>query len=78
MTLYDKIVEMLEDKFGVSSDEVTPESTFEDLDLDSLDLVEFSMALEDELGVGISDDEAAELKTVGGVATLLKEKGASV
>jgi acyl carrier protein len=78
MTVYDKIVAMLDDKFGVSADEVTPESSFEELDLDSLDLVEFSMAAEDDLGVKITDDEAAELKTVGDAVRLLEAKGASV
>lgn len=78
MTVYDKIVEMLDEKFGISADEITPESTFEELDLDSLDLVEFSMAAEDDLGVKISDDEAAELKTVGDAVKLLEAKGASV
>ena len=78
MTVYDKIVEMLDDKFGISADEITPEASFEELDLDSLDLVEFSMAAEDELGVKISDDEAAELKTVGDAVKLLEAKGASV
>ncbi len=78
MTVYDKIVEMLDDKFGIAADEITPEATFEALDLDSLDLVEFSMAAEDELGVKITDDEAAELKTVGDAVRLLEAKGASV
>ncbi|HUG85626.1 MAG TPA: acyl carrier protein [Euzebya sp.] len=78
MTVYDKVVAMLDDKFGISADEITPESSFEELDLDSLDLVEFSMAAEDDLGVKISDDEAAELKTVGDAVRLLEAKGASV
>ncbi|CAN5403443.1 acyl carrier protein [soil metagenome] len=78
MTVYDKIVAMLDDKFGISADEITPESSFEELDLDSLDLVEFSMAAEDDLGVKITDDEAAELKTVGDAVRLLEAKGASV
>ena len=78
MTIYDKIVEMLDDKFGIAADEITKESTFEELDLDSLDLVEFSMAVEDDMGVKITDDEAAELKTVDDAAKLLEAKGASV
>lgn len=78
MTVYDKIVEMLDEKFGISRDEVSREASFEELDLDSLDLVEFSMAAEDELGVKITDDEAAELKTVGDAVTLLESKGAGV
>lgn len=78
MTVYDKIVTMLDEKFGIAADEVTAESSFEELDLDSLDLVEFSMAAEDDLGVKITDDEAAELKTVGDAVSLLESKGASV
>ncbi len=78
MTVYDKIVAMLDEKFGISPDEVTPEATFESLDLDSLDLVEFSMAAEDDMGVKITDDEAAELKTVGDAVKLLEAKGANV
>ncbi len=78
MTVFDKIVTMLDDKFGIDADEVTMESTFEELDLDSLDLVEFSMAAEDDMGVKITDDEAAELKTVGDAVKLLEAKGASV
>lgn len=78
MTVYDKVVGMLDDKFGISADEITPESSFEELDLDSLDLVEFSMAAEDDLGVKITDDEAAELKTVGDAVRLLEAKGANV
>lgn len=78
MTVYDKIVAMLDDKFGIAADEITPESSFEELDLDSLDLVEFSMAAEDDMGVKITDDEAAELKTVGDAVRLLEAKGASV
>jgi acyl carrier protein len=78
MPVYDTIVSLLDDKFGISADEVSPQSTFEELDLDSLDLVEFSMAAEDELGVKITDDEAAELKTVGDAVALLEAKGAGV
>ncbi len=78
MSVHAKIVELLDDKFGIPADEVTAESTFEELDLDSLDLVEFSMAAEDELGVKITDEEAAELKTVGDAVKLLEQKGATV
>ena len=78
MSVYTKIVALLDDKFGIAADEVTETTTFEELDLDSLDLVEFSMASEDELGVKIEDEEAAELKTVGDAVKLLESKGASV
>jgi acyl carrier protein len=76
--VYDKVAELLSDKFGVPSDEISPEATFEDLDLDSLDLVEFALAAEEEMGVRISDEEAEQLKTLQDTVTLLESKGAKV
>lgn len=78
MAVYDKVVALLVENFGVSEDEVTPDTTFEELDLDSLDLVEFSTAAEEELGVRVTDEEAAELSTIGDAARLLESKGAQV
>jgi acyl carrier protein len=50
----------------VSADKITPETRFrEDLDADSLDLYELVMELEDRYGIRVSEEEAAELKTVG-------------
>lgn len=77
-TVYDKVKELLVDKFGVDEEEVSPEATFEDLDLDSLDLVEFALAAEDELGVRITDEEAEQLDTLDDTVKLLEEKGAKV
>ena len=77
-TVYDKVKELLVEKFGVEEDEVSPEATFEDLDLDSLDLVEFALAAEDEMGVRISDEEAEQLETLDDTVKLLEEKGAKV
>lgn len=76
--VYDRVKEILTDKFGVPEKDIRLEATFEDLDLDSLDLVEFALAAEEELGVGISDDEAAELETLADTLKLLESKGAKV
>lgn len=76
--VYDKVKELLVEKFGVAEDEVSPEATFSDLDLDSLDLVEFALAAEEELGVRISDEEAEQLDTLDDTVKLLEEKGATV
>jgi len=78
MTVYDKVKDLLVDKFGVPADEVTAEATFEDLDLDSLDLVEFALAAEEEMGVRITDEEAERLVTVQDTVDLLESKGAKV
>jgi acyl carrier protein len=75
-TVYDKVKELLVDKFGVEEEEISPEATFEDLDLDSLDLVEFALAAEDELGVRITDEEAEQLETLDDTVKLLEQKGA--
>ncbi len=76
--VYDKVKELLVEKFGVSEDDVSPEATFSDLDLDSLDLVEFALAAEEEMGVRISDEEAEQLDTLDDTVKLLEEKGATV
>ncbi|CAN5269913.1 acyl carrier protein [soil metagenome] len=74
--VYDKVADILAEKFGVPTDDISPEATFEDMDLDSLDLVEFALAAEEELGVRISDEEAEDLKTLNDTVSLLESKGA--
>ncbi len=74
--VYEKVKGVLVDKFGVEESEVSMEASFEDLDLDSLDLVEFALAAEEELGVRISDEEAEQLETLADTVKLLEEKGA--
>jgi acyl carrier protein len=59
------------DKRSVDADEVTLDSTFEDLGADSLDIVEIVMALEEEFDIEISDDEAEQAKSVGDVVNYL-------
>ena len=76
--VFERVSALLVDKFGVPEEDITPEATFEDLDLDSLDLVEFSLACEEELGVRIEDEEAENLATLGEAVTLLESKGATV
>ncbi len=76
--VYERVAALLVDRFGVPESDVRPEATFEELDLDSLDLVEFALAAEEELGVRISDDEAAELETLADTVKLLEAKGATV
>lgn len=64
--LFEKTKAIIVEQLGVEEDKITLESRFrEDLEADSLDLVELIMAFEDEFGGEISDDEAQKLKTVG-------------
>lgn len=58
--------EIIEEIVGIPAAEVTPEKSFiDDLDIDSLSMVEIAVQAEDKFGVKIPDDQLAELKTVG-------------
>lgn len=71
--MFDKIKEIIVDKLSVSEDEVTLESSFiDDLNADSLDIVELIMALEDELDMEIPDEDVENFKTVGDVVNYVK------
>jgi acyl carrier protein len=62
---YDRVKKIIVEQLGVEEKEVVPTATFvEDLNADSLDLVELIMSLEEEFGVEISDEDAEKIKTV--------------
>jgi acyl carrier protein len=64
--LFEKVKAIIVEQLGTDPDKITMEARFrEDLEADSLDLVELIMAFEDEFGGEISDEEAQEIKTVG-------------
>ncbi len=64
-TVKDRVKQIIIEQLGVEEDSVTDESSFiDDLGADSLDTVEIVMALEEEFGCEISDDEAEKLTTV--------------
>lgn len=63
-----RIKNIIVEQLGVNADQVTPEAKFiEDLGADSLDTVELVMALEEEFGQEIPDEEAEKLQSVGDV-----------
>ncbi|MHB1361406.1 MAG: acyl carrier protein [Thermoleophilia bacterium] len=63
--IFDQIKAMLVDQLGVDEEDVKLEASFQDdLDADSLDLVELIMEMEDKFGVKISDEEAQNIRTV--------------
>ncbi len=66
MAVAEKVKKMIVEQLGVSESEVVPEAKFiDDLGADSLDIVELVMALEDEYGIEIPDEDAEKIETVG-------------
>ena len=64
--VYERVKEVLSEQLGVDEDNITEEASFqEDLEADSLDLVELIMELEDQFGLKISDEDAQQIATVG-------------
>jgi acyl carrier protein len=65
MSVEAKVQKIIMDQLGVSAEELKPDASFiEDLGADSLDLTELIMAMEEEFGIEIDDDEAQKLLKV--------------
>lgn len=72
--VFDKVKAIIVDQLGVDEADITLEANFrDDLEADSLDLVELIMAFEEEFGGEISDDEAQKITTVGEAVNYLSE-----
>ncbi|KRK65658.1 hypothetical protein FC72_GL000102 [Companilactobacillus tucceti DSM 20183] len=72
--IFEKIKAMIVDKFEVDSDTVKNETSFvDDLDADSIDLVEFVLELEEEFGQEIPDEDAEKITTVGQAVSYIKD-----
>ena len=70
--------EIIEEIAGVPTDQVTPDKSFvDDLDIDSLSMVEIAVAAQDKFGVEIPDDELKNLKTVQDVVLFVQRSGVS-
>jgi acyl carrier protein len=68
------LAEILEEIADVNPDDVTPEKSFiDDLDVDSLSMVEVVVAAEEKFGVKIPDDEVQNLRTVGDAVTYIEK-----
>jgi acyl carrier protein len=62
---------ILTEQFGVPAEELTDDATFEALGLDSLDLVEVTLVIDEELGIRIPDDRLGDITTTGDAVTVL-------
>ncbi len=71
----EKMTDLLVDELGLDRDKISASATFEeDLEVDSLGIVELLMALEDNFGVSISDEEAESIATVGQAVDVVMEE----
>ena len=71
----EKIITFVGQEMGIDSSKISANTNFiDDLNFDSLDIVELMMKMEDEFGIEIPEEEAEKLKTVSDVAAYLKSK----
>ena len=73
--VFEKVKKLFVDELGIEADKVTMEAKLEeDLDIDSLGIVEVVMAFEDEFDIEIDDEELTDVGTVGQAVNLLHSK----
>lgn len=78
MAIADKVRSIIAEQLGVKLEEVTDTASFiDDLGADSLDTVELVMALEDEFGIEIPDEDAEKMTTVGDAIKYIEQKAPS-
>jgi len=71
--IFDKVKVVVVDRLSAEEDDVTEDASFvDDLGADSLDIVELVMALEEEFGISIPDEQAENIKTVGDAVAYIK------
>lgn len=75
MSTYEKVKKIVTEQLGVKEEEITPEAKFtDDLGADSLDTVELVMALEEEFGIEIPDEDAEKATKVQDVVNYIDQK----
>ena len=73
-TTHDRLKKIIVEQLGVDEEEVQPQASFvEDLNADSLDLVELIMSLEEEFGMEISDEDAEKIQKVQDAVDFIEE-----
>lgn len=73
MDVYEKVKAIVIDQLGVDEEEITPTTSFQALNADSLDIVELVMALEEEFNLDIADEEVENIRTIADVVKYVKE-----
>ena len=71
----ERVAEIIVEQLGITRGEVVPEASFiDDLGADSLDIVEFVMAVEETFDIEIPDDDAEKIQTIGDAFSYVKER----
>ena len=71
--IFNKVADIASDVLGIDIDQITEETTFDDLDADSLDRLQLVTAFEDEFDIEIPDEDIEKIHTVGELAHYLEE-----
>ena len=75
MDIFETVKSVVAEQLGIDESEITMDSSFnDDLEADSLDIVELMMALEDEFKIEISDEDAGNISTIGDVVEYIKDR----
>ena len=73
--IFDKVKAIILEQFMADEDSITMQTSFiDDLEADSLDLIELVMAIEEEFGLSIEDQDVGDIKTVGDVVNYISER----
>ena len=73
--VFEKVKAMLAENLGCEEDRITEDTVIlEDLEADSLDLVEFMMSVEEEYSIEVEDEDLERIKTVGDVVRYIEER----
>ncbi|WP_405655842.1 acyl carrier protein [Streptomyces sp. RK9] len=76
--IYDRLVALLVEGFGLETGEVDPEQTFSELEMDSLALVELGLTAQQEFGVALADEDIQSGDTISQAAKVIETKVASL
>ena len=71
--VFEKLCEIIAEITGIDTDEIGLDATLDDLDLDSLDVVEIMMASEDEFDITIEDETVEKAKTIGDIVDIITD-----
>jgi len=74
LEIFDKVKTMISEQLDVEEERIDLKTTFEDIDADSLDVVELVMALEEEFNLEIADEEVEKIKTIGDIVSYIEKE----